>query len=111
MAKNKTAKVMSEDELEALTDAGPFYIPGRPYMWVMGFGWCIVGFYVCHESPLTIRVAHANHFRNAGVDYGEMAQKGPGANCEWRYEGNSLLHFHAIQRADEYNGEVPLGPI
>lgn len=108
---NKKLKRLSSEDLQRIRESGPFYIPGKPYMWVMGFGWCIVGFYVCHENPLTIRVAHANHFRNAGVDYGVMANEGPAESCEWRYEGNDLLSFHSVIRVIEYHGEVPCGRV
>lgn len=111
MAKKKD--LLTEKELDQFQDAGPFYVPGKPYMWVMSFGWCIIGFYIGHETPLTIRVAHANHFQNAGVDYGVLAQEGPDPTktCQWRYEGNSLLSFHSILRADDYGGSVPRGRI
>lgn len=90
---------------------GTIYKPGHSYCWVMGFGWCIVGFYIEHLSPLTIRVAHANHFRNANKDYGKLMQEGAGKECEWRYEGNEELTVPAIQRVGEYLGEVPRGNI
>jgi hypothetical protein len=108
MAK-KPIVTLTPDEISE--HKSPYYVPGRPYVWVMGFGWCIVGYYVRHENPLTIVVAHANHFRNAKVDYGQLIREGPAADCEWRYEGTDLLPFHAIQRVAPYGGEVPRGRI
>ena len=98
--------VLSNDEIMK-EKSEPFYVPGRPYLFVMGFGWAVVGFYICHESPMKIRVAHANHFRNANKDYGKLVTEGAGKDCEWRYEGRSLLNETAIQRVDTYAGEVP----
>jgi hypothetical protein len=110
MSKPRKRDVLNQDELATLDDM-KFYVPGRAYLWVMGFGWAIVGYYVKHENPLVIRAAHASHFRNAGKDYGLLIQEGGSSQTEWRYEGNELLHFHAIQRVTEYYGEVHRGNI
>lgn len=107
MAK-KPVKFLSTEEME---ECKPLYIPGKPLMWVMSFGWAIVGYYVRHETPLRIRVAHANFFRNANKDYGRLAREGADSNCEWRYEGNEELSFQHIIRTVEFLGEVPNGPI
>ena len=88
-----------------------FYVPDKAYLFVMTFGWAIVGRYVRHESPLHIVVKDASHFKNAGVDYGVLANKGPGPSCEWRYEGNALLNVSHIIRAVEYKGKVNGSPI
>lgn len=108
MKKTKQDRLAPE---ELANQQQPYYEFGKPYTWVMGFGWCIIGFYVRHENPLLIRVAHANHFKNAKVDYGRIMTEGPPTGCEWRYEGSVLLLLHAIQRVGEYHGEVPRGPI
>lgn len=94
-------------DAELAEEATPLLVPGRPYLFVMGFGWSIVAFYVRHETPLTIRVAHANHFRNAHKDYGLLITEGAGDDCEWRYEGRAHLSVTAIQRITTYAGEVP----
>lgn len=83
-----------------------FYQPGEAYLFVMTFGWGIVARYVRHETPLHIIVEHASHFRNAGVDYGVLANKGPGKDCEWRYEGDAILNVSHIMRAVKYKGKV-----
>lgn len=101
---------LDDDELETLKRK-PSYEEGRPYLWTMSFGWAVVGFYVRHESALKIMVAHTNHFRNAGVDYGRMAQEGPSASCEWRYEGFDQLSVPHIVKVQEYFGEVPRGRV
>ncbi len=87
------------------------YIEGEAYLWIQTFGWACVGFYICHDTPLRIRVAHANHFRAAGVDYGRFAQEGPPPTCEWRYEGNACVREPHVIRCLEYFGEVPRGRI
>jgi hypothetical protein len=77
----------------------------------MSYGWCIVGFYIEHISPLIIRVAHANHFHQAHKDYGALMRDGGSPNTEWRYEGNNELTIPHIIRAGEYGGKVPRGPV
>ena len=79
---------------------------GKPYLWVLGFGWGIIGFYIEHINPIKLRIAHANHFRNAGKDYGRLATEGAGDDCEWRYEGNVELIETNVQRVIEYLGKV-----
>lgn len=85
----------------------PHYVPGQPYLWVMGFGWSVIGFYVKHETPIRIKVAHTNFFRNAGVDYGKIAAGEIPDTCEWRYIGVTCINDSAVQRADEFWGKVP----
>lgn len=104
MSKQKVTKYLTREELE---NVPTFWEPGKPVMLVLTFGWCIVGFYVRHETPLQIRVKHANHFRNAGVDYGVMSQKGPASTCEWRYEGDETINVNHIIRSIEYGGDIP----
>src|SRR5581483_458658 len=96
---------LTEEQVEKFNKT--IYEKGKPYLWVKGFGWGIVGFYIDHLSPLFIRVAHCNHFRNAGKDYGRLAIEGAGDECEWRYEGNAEINVMAIQRVVEYHGKVP----
>ena len=109
MKKSTKGKRLSAEELQAYE--APFWQPGKPVMLVMSFGWCVVGFYVRHETPLQIRLAHVNHFRNAGVDYGVMATEGPGSNCEWRYEGSGVVNINHVLRSLDYGGEVPTSRI
>ena len=89
----------------------PFFKEGKAYLFVMSFGWGVVARYVCHETPLKIRVKDASHFKNAGVDYGKLATQGAPASCEWRYEGNALLNDSHIVRVLEYKGKVHESPI
>ena len=95
-------------EIEAIRSQ-PILIAGEPYLFVMTYGWAIVGFFVDRPEPLIIRVAHANHFRNAQKDYGRLAMEGGEDNCEWRYEGTSKLAFAQIHHIDDYYGKVPRG--
>jgi hypothetical protein len=85
---------------------------GLPYLWIMGFGWAKVGFYIKHVAPNRILVAHCNHFRNAGKDYGRLATEGAGSECEWRYEGelSEINTMHVLQTTP-YCGEVPRGRV
>lgn len=100
---------LSAEEMAA--EQGPLLIPGRPYLWVMTHGWGIVAFYVRWETPLRVRVAHANHFHEAKKDYGALAQEGAGKDCQWRYEGSAELTFPHLIRWYRYHGDVPRGPI
>jgi hypothetical protein len=107
--KSKKGRHLTPDELKVYDK--PFWVPGKPVMLVQSFGWCVVGFYVRHETPLQIRLAHINHFRNAGVDYGVIAREGPGADCEWRYEGDGTVNVNHVLRNLNYGGEVPTSRI
>jgi hypothetical protein len=98
-------------EAEVASRRGPYYEPGRPYRWILSFGWVVTGFYITHQDPLTIRVAHANYTRNAGTDWGAFAVEGAPETCDWKYEGEDLLYIPHIQRVSEYHGEVPRGRI
>jgi len=97
-------------ELEA-AKSQPVYEPGKAYLFVLTFGWAVVGYYVDRPDPLTIRVMHCNHFRNAGKDYGRLIAEGGGRECEWRYEGLARLSVPHVIRVADYHGEVPSGPI
>ena len=91
--------------------SGPLYRPCVPYQWVMTYGWGIVGFYVRHDDPLHILVAHANYFLRAGKDYGRLAREGGGEETSWCYRGTSLLTVPQIIHVCEYFGEVPRAAI
>ena len=108
--KTKKIDLLTSSELESIQQR-PFYVPGHPYLWVLSYGWAVVGFYVRHETPLTIRVAHTNHFRNANRDYGTLIREGADDKCEWRYEGDDLISFQHIIKVSTFGGEVPRGPI
>jgi hypothetical protein len=108
--KKSEADELTTDELGAI-GKDSILIPGRPYLFVMGFGWAIVAYFVCRLDPFTIKVAHANHFRNAGVDYGKFIHGGASATTEWRYEGTTELSVGAIQRKTLYHGKVPRGTL
>jgi hypothetical protein len=110
MAKAAT-KMLKTLPQEAIEGIEPYWKPGKPVMLVMSFGWCIIGFYVRHETPLQLRMMHANHFRNAGVDYGQIAQSGPSPDCEWRYEGNQVVNWNHVLRVVDYGGEIPTSRI
>jgi hypothetical protein len=84
--------------------------PGAPYLWIMTFGWAKIGFYVKHVAPNRILIAHCNHFRNAGKDYGKIIQEGLSTESnavEWRYEGElvEITTTHILETAP-YNGKV-----
>lgn len=80
---------------------------GDPYLLVQGFGWGLVGHYIDNFDPLYARFAHVNHFRNAHKNYGRLCQEGADDNCEWRYEGSSLINVNSIIRINNYNGVIP----
>ena len=105
----KPIDTLSAKEIMAAKET-PFYTPGHPYLWVQGFGWASVGFYVCHEGPFLIRVAHCNHFKNAGKHYGALIQEGSDT-AEWRYEGDTLINVHDIIRHHHFGGTVHRGAI
>jgi len=107
MAKAKR-EILDSTELAELQER-PYYEAGKPYLWTLGFGWAIVGFFVKHTTPTRMMVAHANHFRNAGKDYGRLALEGAGPECEWRYEGLDEINMLHVLKAQEYFGEVPRG--
>jgi hypothetical protein len=96
---------------ELLAFKQPLYEPGLPYIWTLTFGWACVGFYVRHETPLRIRVAHANYFKNAQKSYADLARTGGATNTEWRYLGNYEITVPHIIGTGEYLAEVPRGPI
>jgi hypothetical protein len=99
---------LAESELAAIEKMPPL-TRGMSYMFVMTYGWAIVCYYVDRPEPLMVRVAHANHFHNSHSDYGKMSQDGAVPECEWRYEGTSVLMYTQIHHFDEYHGEVPRG--
>lgn len=109
MTKVRKQDLLTEDEIKQFDNT--LLVPGRPYLWVLGFGWGIVGYYIKNEGPFNIRLAHGSHFRNAGVDYGVLVNKGPALGCEWRYEGNMTLGISHIIRTVEYYGKVNRGNI
>ncbi len=108
-AEPKTPDRLTEDELAAHHQ--PFYTPGVPYQWILPFGWVVVGFYVRHENPLTIRVAHANYYGQAGKTHAALALEGGGSETTWRYMGGRLIPANSFVSVGIYNGEVPRGPI
>ena len=99
---------LTEAELEAVRRE-PIYEPGRAYLWVLTYGWAIVGYFADRPEPLVIRVAHGNHFRAAGRDYGRLSQEGGDASTQWRYEGTVLIYMPQVHHVDRYAGEVPRG--
>lgn len=103
-------KLLPAGDLDAVRGV-PIYEPGRPYLWVLTYGWAIVGYYADRPEPLIIRVAHANHFRSAGRDYGRLAREGGDSSTQWRYEGTTLIYLPQIHHVDHYMGEVPHGRI
>ncbi len=108
-SKPKKRDILMQEEVIHCSEK-VLYQAGLPYLFVMSYGWAIVAFYVRHENPLRIRVAHANFFRQANTDYGTLTEGAPD-NCEWMYIGNSVLTEPHILRADEYFGKVPRGRI
>jgi hypothetical protein len=100
---------ITDDQMQELSRRFPF-TEGRPYLFVCSFGWGRVGFYAGMETPLMMKIQHCNHFRNATVNYGQMATQGAPAGCEWRYEGGQVIvpvyHILAVM---PYAGEVPRG--
>lgn len=113
--KSKSVRFMdklSEEELEKYQGVATVLVPGLPYMWLMGFGWAKIGFYVKHVAPNRVLVAHCNHFRNAGKDYGRLLTEGAGDDCEWRYEGNlSEINTSHVLQTTRYYGRVNRGRI
>ncbi len=107
----KTAKtqreLLPESELVKFQRVETVLRPGHPYLWTLTFGWAKIGFYVKHVRPNVILVAHCNHFRNAGKDYGKIAQEGMGDSAEWRYEGElvEITTSHIMETAP-YFGKV-----
>lgn len=102
----KPVSWLSEAELNAIR-AQPIYEPGRAYLWVLTYGWAIVGYFVDRPEPLVMRVAHGNHFRSAGKDYGRLSQEGDTGETQWRYEGTTLIYVPQIHHVDHYHGIVP----
>ena len=82
---------------------------GRAYTWVMGFGWCSIGYYVKHTTPTKIMVAHCSHFKNANTDYGVLATSGAPESCEWRYEGLVEINLSHVLKTTYYGGVVNRG--
>jgi hypothetical protein len=60
---------------------------GKPYVFVMTFGWAEVAFYLRTIAPHRMLLAHGSFFVNAGKDYGRLAREGADSSCQWRYEG------------------------
>lgn len=110
MATNKPKPVKFLEEAELLA-APSLYQPGKPLQWVMSYGWVLVGFYVRHESPLKVRVAHANYYIRAGKTHADLAREGAGDETKWCYLGNTEISVPHVLFTDEYFGEVPRGPI
>jgi hypothetical protein len=100
---------LTEEEMAEIREH--YYEEGKPYLWTLGYGWAIVGFYVRRESGLFIVVQHANHFRNAGKHYGRIAREGIDAQDSWRYEGLNLVGLGHVLKVQEYFAEVPRGQI
>lgn len=99
--------VLSEAELSAFEKVPSIYVAGQPYLFLGGFGWGWVGYYVKHSAPNRILVAHCSHFRKAGKDYGRLAVEGAGSDCEWRYEGPlSEINTLHLLKVTPYNGKV-----
>jgi hypothetical protein len=99
-------------ELEKFLQTDTVLEAGRPFLWLMDFGWAKIGFYVKHLAPNRILVAHCNHFRSAGKDYGRLAMEGAESNCEWRYEGVLVeINTAHILQTSPYNGTVNRSPI
>lgn len=110
MSSKVERETLSRKELEEAIHR-PFYEPGKPYLWVLGFGWGIVGFYVRHETPLKIRVCHASYFHQAHKSWADLARTGGASNTEWRYLGDELVtDIHVIHVAP-YHGEVHRGTV
>jgi hypothetical protein len=113
MAKKKVVKqsdILSSEELAIQLELKD-YIPGHPYVWVMDFGWCYIGYYIRHSNPLVIRVAHKSHFRNAKRDYGKLITEGSDPDCEWRYQGHGIISVPHIISCDPYFGSVHRGNV
>lgn len=110
MAKRKLYEdTITTEEMSELSARFPFE-EGKPYLFVCTFGWACVGFYGGFSTDMNLKIFHCNHFRNAGVNYGVMATQGPGASCEWRYEGGAVqVPVYQILRIIPYAGEVPRG--
>lgn len=102
---------LPDDELMKLQKRPSLYEPGLPYHWVLTYGWAIVGYYVKHETPLKILVAHANFYIQAHVDHGQLVIKGGSPQTEWRYRGLKLIYEPQVIHVAEYHAEVPHGPI
>jgi len=100
---------LSPEELGGVRDT--YFEPGLPYLWTLGFGWAIVGFYVRRESGLFVVVQHANHFHDAGKHYGLIAREGIDKQSAWRYEGLDLVNLASCQKVQEYHAGVPRGPL
>lgn len=99
--------ILSADELAELKEVNTILVEGHPYMWIMDFGWAKIGYYVKHLTPNRFLVAHCNHFRNGGKDYGRLMTEGADETCEWRYEGKlvELNALHVLQ-VSPYSGTV-----
>lgn len=106
MANTLVRGKLTPEELQAARDY-KFYVPGRPYLWVLSYGWCMVGFYVEHTTPLRIRVEHGNYYRNAHKSHAELAREGPKPETEWRYVGRDEISFHHVIHVFEYMADVP----
>jgi hypothetical protein len=102
--------VLDIGELKPLQAMPSIYEEGKPYLFLGGFGWGWVGYYVKHSAPTRILVAHCSHFRRAGKDYGKLATEGADDNCEWRYEGiiSEINTLHLL-KVTPYYGNVHRG--
>lgn len=110
MAKKKPDQ-LTAGEVEAWIGRD-FYQPGEAYLWVLGFGWCCVGFFARWESPFEIRVAHASYYRTAGGQtHAALARNGPTPSTAWEYHGDELLNRTQVIRVTNYRGEVPRGHV
>ena len=86
-------------------------VPGEPYQFILGFGWVLVGFYIKHETPLLIRLAHCNYYRNGKKPHSEIATDGAARDAEWRYFGQRVVNINHVLDFGPYNGEVPRGKL
>lgn len=99
--------LMSADELRELEQIQTVLVPGQPFLFLGGFGWGWIGYYIKHLTPNKILVAHCSHFANAGVDYGRICTQGPASSVSWRYEGRiSEINTIHILKVTPYMGKV-----
>lgn len=95
---------MTDKEIAA--ESGPLYDPGRAYQWVLAYGWVLVGYYVRHETPMRIRVAHASYYRVDRQTHAKLCTEGAAPNVAWHYLGSREITAPHILHAGPYCGEV-----
>lgn len=108
----KPIDTLPEKEIARLCEenGGQVIVAGRPYVFVMTFGWAEVAFFVRTIAPHRMLLANGSFFVNAGKDYGRLAREGGDESCQWRYEGDvvEINPLHVLKTLP-YHGVIHKG--